>query len=176
MPDAWRSGALLPRARSAIVVASGGRSLWDAFSRSPEFAATADPLDAYTRRVTEAAVAELPDGARALFSFERRGDEYADFVELGRVAGLGAPSRLGLLLHPIYGPWLSLRAIVLTRAQWEIGAGGPRDFDPCRDCPAPCEAAGRDPVARRRACVIGPDHAYSEAALAHHTRHAARLS
>ena len=94
--------------------------------------------------------------ARALFAFERRGGVYADFVELGRLAGLGAPSRLRLLLHPLYGPWMSLRAIVLTRAQWEIGAAGPLGFDPCRDCPAPCEAAGPDPTARRAPAWSAP--------------------
>jgi hypothetical protein len=176
VPEAWRSGALLRRARTAIVVASGGRALWDAVARAPEFAAVADPLDAYTRRVTEAAAAAFEPPARALFAFERRGGAYADFVELGRLAGLGVPSRLRLLIHPLYGPWMSLRAIVLTRAQWQIGAAAPLVFDPCRDCPAPCEAAGLDPPARRRACVIGPEHGYSEAALAHHTRHAALLS
>jgi hypothetical protein len=176
VPDAWRSGALLPEARSAIVVASGGRALWDAFSRSPEFGAAGDPLDAYTRRVTEAAAAALTPPAPALFAFERRGGGYADFVELGRLAGLGAPSRLRLLIHPLYGPWLSLRAIVLTRAEWEAGLAAPLAFDPCRDCPAPCEAVGPDPGARRRACVVGPEHTYSEAALAHHALHARRLS
>ena len=173
VPEAWRSAALLPRARTAIVVASGGRALWDALARSPEFGASADPLDTYTRRTTEVAAALLePPAARALFAFEQRGGAFADFVELGRLAGLGAPSRLRLLLHPLYGPWMSLRAIVLTRADWEIGPAAPHAFDPCRDCPAPCERVGPDPSARRLACVVGPEHAYSEAALDHLRRHA----
>lgn len=169
---AWRSDTLLPDARCAIVVASGGRALWDAFARAPELGAVADPLDAYTRRVVEAAAAVLPGGARTLLAFEQRGGAYADFVELGRLAGLGAPSRLRLLLHPSYGPWMSLRAIVLARADWETSASAPPAFDPCPDCPAPCERAGPDPTARRLACVVGPEHAYSEASLAHLRRYA----
>jgi hypothetical protein len=175
VPAVWRSREVLPDARTAIVVASGGRALWDAFERAPEFGTAQDPLDAYTRRVTEAAALELEsrrDGARALFAFERRGGQYADFVELGRLAGLGAPSRLRLLLHPIYGPWMSLRAIVLTRLEWGTGPGGSLAFDPCRGCPAPCEAPGLSPAARRCACVVGPEHTYCEAALAHHARYA----
>jgi hypothetical protein len=159
----------MPDARTAIVVASGGRALWDAFARAPEFGAVADPLDAYTRRVTESAAAALDPGAVALFAFERRAGVYADFVELGRLAGLGGPSRLRLLIHPMYGPWLSLRAIVLVRAQWDPGA--PIPFDPCRDCPAPCAAPGLEPAAARRACVVGPEHTYSQAARAHHAHH-----
>jgi epoxyqueuosine reductase QueG len=181
------------------VVGSGGRALWDAFERAPEVALASDPLDAYTRRVTEAAARELaPAHAHALFSFEQRAGVYADFVALGRLAGLGAPSRLGLLLHPVYGPWVSLRAVVLTTASWVPDSpqlqGQP--FDPCRDCPAPCAAicpgaavaaSGfdvarcgatraalpdcRSSCASRRACVVGPEHAYSEAALAHHMSH-----
>jgi len=172
VPEVWRSRHLLPGARTAIVVASGGRSLWDAFSHSPEFGTSPDPLDAYTRRVTEVAASCLEQAGKAtrvLLAFEQRGGVYADFVALGHLAGLGAPSRLGLLLHQVYGPWLSLRAIVLTRARWEHAAEQGA-FDPCRGCPAPC-AAARPGAAARRACVIGPEHAYSEAALAHHLRH-----
>ncbi|HKA15876.1 MAG TPA: hypothetical protein VKH41_12720 [Myxococcota bacterium] len=153
------------------MVASGGRALWDAFTRAPECAA-ADPLDAYTRRVTEAAATALDPHARGLFAFERRGGSYADFVELGRLAGLGVPSRLRLLIHPIYGPWMSLRAVVLTHGEWKMSGSAPPSFDPCRDCPAPCQVAGLDPEARRRACVIGPEHTYCDDALAHHARHA----
>jgi hypothetical protein len=172
VPEAWRSAALLPQARSAILVANGGRAFWDAFACAPEFGAPIDPLDSFTRRVIEAAARELEPGALARFPFERRGGGYADFVELGRLAGLGAASRLRLLLHPSYGPWISLRAIVLARGDWEIGPGAPPGFDPCRDCPAPCERAGSDLGARRRACVVGPEHTYSEAELAHHAKYA----
>jgi len=172
VPEPWRSAALRPDARRAIVVASGGRALWDALTRAPELGAVADPLDAYTRRVTAAAASELEPGAAVLYAHERRGGLYADFVELGRLAGLGAPSRLHLLLHPIYGPWMSLRAVVLTSLEGQTGA--PLAFDPCRDCPAPCTAAASHERARR-ACLVGPDHRYGEAALAH-LRHHAGLS
>jgi len=202
VPVAWRTHRQLSGAEVALVVASGGRSLWDAFSRSAEYGAAVDPLDAYTRRVvTDAAEALREEGgeSRALFAFERHGGAFADFVALGRRAGLGAPSRLGLLLHPDYGPWLSLRAVVLGRPSrgWEPASGAPPGFDPCRDCPAPCASAcpggavsaggfsvGRCAATRtrqpgcaadcaaRRACVIGPEHAYLPEALAHHMRHA----
>ena len=203
VPAAWRSPALRPGARSALVVASGGRALFDAFSAASEAALSSDPLDAYTRRVVEAAAGRLGGGARALFAFERRGGVYADFVALGQAAGLGAPSRLGLLLHPEFGPWMSIRAVLLTER--EVAETGPAPgFDPCSGCPAPCVRACRgaavpaaargfdsarlrfdvaacratrasEPGCRlrcdaRRACVIGPDHAYSPEAEAHHMR------
>jgi epoxyqueuosine reductase len=197
VPEPWRASALLPDARSALVLASGGRALWQAFRASPECDGGADPLDRYTERVVCAAaevVSRAGQAARALFAHERHGGVYADFVALGRAAGFGAHSRLGLLLHPVYGPWLSIRAVLLTALPWpESPALGA--FDPCRGCPAPCAAAcpagavtadgfrvsacqrtrRREPACRlrcdaRRACRLGPEHAYAEAAEAHHMR------
>ena len=202
VPPAWRSEALLPGARAAVLVASGGRALWRAFERAAEFGVGPDPLDTYTRRVVEAAADSLCEAGHpscSLLAFERRGGVWADFVALGRLAGLGAPSRLGLLLHPVYGPWLSLRAAILTELPWQPLARPLEGFDPCNGCPAPCATAcpggavlpsGFD-VARcgatrarlsgcaasceaRRACVVGREHAYTGPALAHHMR-AARL-
>lgn len=190
VPAAWRSQGILTGTRTAVVLGAGGRAFFTAFRRSPEAAQATDPVDAYTRRVGTALAAEL-DG-RAVFAFETRGGGYADFVALGREAGLGAPSRLGLLLHPEYGPWISLRAVVLT--PWALGESARlAGFDPCNGCPAPCAAAchglalqrerfdaadcgitrQRDASCRsrcdaRRACVLGPEHRYSETAEAHH--------
>ena len=193
VPPAWRCAALLPGARSALVVASGGRALWRAASESG--ADGSDPLDLHTARALEACVAEVTASGRnalALFAYERRGGAYADFVALGHAAGLGAPSRLGLLVHPIYGPWLSLRALLLSEVAWPESAPL-REIDPCTACPAPCADAchGRavgpsdfdlprcavtrrgDPRCAlrcdaRRACVLGRDHAYLPEAEAHH--------
>jgi hypothetical protein len=190
VPPAWRSQAVARATRSVLLLAAGGRALFAAFASAPEARLPVDPLDAYTRRVVEAVARRLD--AHPLFAFERRDGAFADFVALGRAAGLGAPSRLGLLLHPVYGPWLSLRALLLTPLA--LPASPPLvDFDPCAGCAAPCAAAcpgaalpatgfdvGRCAVTRReragcrqrcdarRACVVGPEHAYEPAAEAHH--------
>jgi hypothetical protein len=195
VPAAWRAAAELPSARSAVLLAAAGRSLFAALGLAPEAGLAHDPLDHYTRRVVEAAVEPL--AGRALFAFERRGERYADFVALGRAAGLGAPSRLGLLLHPEYGPWMSLRALILLPLA--LPETPPcDDFEPCSGCPAPCSeacpgaaltAAGfeidRCAATRRRvpgcalkcdarrSCVLGSEHRYEDSAEAHHMRHAA---
>ena len=187
VPQAWRSGALLPGAGAAVVLGCGGPAFGEAFLRAPEARAEAHPLDRFTARVVgETARAHAPrwGPTRGLFYWERRGDAFADLVALGQACGLGEPGRLGLLLHPVYGPWLSLRAILLTAARLEPTpplAG----FEPCRGCPAPCaracpgaavgprafdaaacaattraHAPCRVACAARRACVLGPAHAY----------------
>lgn len=199
VPSAWCAAGVLPGARSALVAASGGRALWNALRSSPEFGQSADPVDHYSRRVTGALAEALTrEGhpSAALLAFERRGGSYADFVALGRAAGLGAPSRLGLLLHPVYGPWMSIRAVLLTALAVPETQPLP-EFDPCAGCPAPCAEAcpGGAPApdgfdlarcdttrrteprcdldcAARRACVLGADHAYADEALAHHMAHA----
>lgn len=197
VPSAWRCARLLPDARSAVVVGSGGRSLWRAARGTGALAQSDDLLDAHTEQALAACVAALRDAgepAVAVFAHERRGDAYADFVLLAHAAGLGAPSRLGLLVHPRYGPWLSLRAVLLSRLSWP--ASGPLTrFDPCRGCPAPCATAchgaavgpdafllprcaatrAREPRCAsrcdaRHACVLGQAHAYPAEAEAHHMR------
>jgi len=190
VPPAWRTQALAPSTRSALLLAAGGRALFVAFAQAPEARLPTDPLDSYTRRVVEGVLRHL--GTRAVFAFERRGGGFADFVALGRASGLGAPSRLGLLLHPVYGPWLSLRAVLLTPLAFPE-TPPLADFDPCSGCAAPCAAACpgdalpvtgfdvascaatrslrvpcRERCDARRACVIGPEHAYAAAAEAHH--------
>jgi hypothetical protein len=199
VPPPFRLGLLFPLARSVLVLGSGGRALFDAFVRSPEASFTQDPLDAYTRRIADACAAWPGMGAaRSLLATECRSGVFADFVALGRAAGLGAPSRLGLLVHPEFGPWLSLRALVLCERDLFPTRELER-FAPCEGCPAPCADAChgealagprfdtaaclktrlREPACKsrcdaRRACVLGREHGYSERAEAHHMR-AARV-
>jgi hypothetical protein len=195
VPGAWQAAELLPEARTALVVASGGRALWTALQAAPERAAPSDPVDTYAARVVDAIARDLSTAghpSRALYPLERRGDAWADFVGLAREAGIGVPSRLGLLIHPIYGPWLSIRAVLLT--SFDSPEGKPLDgFDPCQGCAAPCaeacvggavrpegmaarvcyETQLSDPAcalrcSARRACVVGVEHGYAEEAEAHH--------
>ena len=58
-----------------------------------------------------------------------------DLIALGVLSGLGGHSRLGLLVHREYGPWLSLRALVLTERRF-ADLGPAEEFEPCSGCPA----------------------------------------
>ena len=201
----WRTASRLPGARSAIVLGAGGRTFGAALARSPEAAAGLDPVDRYTRRVVGSyleRVAEAGASARAGFYWEQCDGAFLDFVALGVRAGLGVPGRLGVLLHPEFGPWLALRAVVLCSA--ELAPTPPLgDFAPCRGCAAPCAVAcparalgaGDAPgeldaqrcasarlaadgctraCAARRACVIGGAHAYADRDEAHYMATVAR--
>jgi hypothetical protein len=189
-----RLDALLPGARAALVVGSGGGAFFDAFRRAPMARdGRAHPLDRYTRAVTTAAVpaALAPLGiAHALYFPFTDAIPALPFQRLGRAAGLGAPGPLGLQIHPVYGPWWAYRALVTVSAPLPRR---PPIGDGCAGCEAPC--VGACPVgavqcsgfripechARRRAggdcrlscaariaCVRGPEQRYSDAQLAFH--------
>ncbi|MGH7340383.1 MAG: hypothetical protein ACREKH_07825 [Candidatus Rokuibacteriota bacterium] len=193
----------LDGAESVIVIGNGGGAFWGAYRRfcaaRPRYEQRPDPLDDFTREVVDAACAPLARQTpmHVLYPFGFAQDPVS-FSRLAALAGLGRESLVGVLVHPVYGPWIALRAAVLVRAR--LDAGRPADgFDPCPSCSErPCIAAcpggaveatgwnvprcgahrGRpdDPCAARCharvACVLGPEHRYPEEALAYHQRRA----
>ena len=193
VPEPWQSARLAPGSRGALVVGNAGRALWERFVSSPERALGRDPLDAYTRRVlAESALLSDPPATIGFYA-DRRDGVYLPLVALAQRAGFGAPGRVGVLIHPVYGPWIAIRAVLLVAE--ELPFREPASFDPCTGCPAPCASACHGRVigsngvdsagcyqARltlpacatacdaRRACVVGPEHAYSAEQTAHHAR------
>jgi hypothetical protein len=190
----------LAGARSALVVASGGRAFWERLG--PPREGDLHPID---RAGQEAIAAALPRlaGARLLSLDER--DRF-DLRRLAALAGLGVVSpHLQLLIHPTFGPWVSVRGLVAVEA--ELPPTGPLPGDPCAGCPRPCldacpvgaysrtapfdvercarhrlrsdEApppAAASCAARchaRDACVVGREHAYGDVEMRH--RHRAGL-
>jgi hypothetical protein len=183
--ESWSSQRLHPTARSAIVVGAGGKTLF----RSYRAAAERGALDDFVARIVAAGCAQLGSlgwESRAFGYDAIRGGQHVDLIALAKRAGLGAASRLGLLLHRQYGPWLSLRALVLTERRLPASPGAD-EISRCEGCAAPCTdacpvkapralPAGFDigacgaqralegpcqlRCAARRACVVGPEHAY----------------
>src|SRR5262249_11059604 len=205
VPAAFTLGRLHPWARDAIVIGNGGGRFWNAFrdfcSRHPEHETHPDPLDAFPQAAVEAAVRPSLAGVdlRILYPF-RFPEEPVSFVHLAACAGLGRRSLVGVLVHPVFGPWIALRAAVLV--PFAVSAPRPADaFDPCpgcveRACIPACpvravSAAGRG-VPRRPAhrlsaddgcasrcharfdCVVGREHRYPPDALAYHQGRARR--
>ena len=65
------------------------------------------------------------------------------------LAGLGCIGRNNIVISPVWGPRIRLRALLLDAS---LMPTGPIAFDPCRDCDEPC----------RRAC---PQEAFAKAVL-----------
>jgi hypothetical protein len=193
VPPPWHSARLALGASAALVVGNAGRRLWERFVASPERALTRDPLDAYTRRVLAESARLSNPPATIGFYADRRDGVYLPLVALARRAGFGSPGRVGVLIHPVYGPWIGIRAVVLLTENAPFHE--PVPYAPCDGCPAPCERAchgavvgvsGVDVAAcyqvrlthpacasacdARSACIVGPEHAYSAEQTAHHSR------
>lgn len=188
--------ALLAGCRSVLLVGNGGPAMFQAFDealrREPGRYASPHPLDAW---VAETLTPRLGGPGRRVVWCAATEQVFLDFRRLALAAGLGWSSRLGLVLHPRYGPWWALRAAVLTTERWVPSAplSGP---GPCEGCPAPCQGAcvgeafrpARD-IARcvqamdgpcragcasRRACPVGAAWAYPARAEAWHQHPDAR--
>ncbi|MGE4606673.1 MAG: hypothetical protein AAEJ52_08045, partial [Myxococcota bacterium] len=199
----WRCAQRLPTARSAVLLCCGGPEFFRAVRSSPEWQAGVDPVDRFARRWVEFQRAAWQragfDTKGFLYVDERDSDgesHFADFASLAAACGIGVPSRLGILLHPRYGPWVSIRGLLLTERP--CPAAEPLDWNPCLGCPAPCAGACpsdrvilgsgfdleacfatkastpscRTGCAARRACVYGRDQAYDRDAEAYYTESA----
>lgn len=199
-PTAFQRAAVHPEARSAIIVASGGRALWTAIGRAPE-ATHIHRINEFTQRViTESAAAHLTPHAGpsvCLWPNDLRDGAFVPIIGLAVAAGIGTPGRMMLLLNPTYGMWIGLRGVVLTPAELTPTRGlAEAGFDPCTGCHAPCASvchggvitdAGYDGAAcittrmtrracrrtcdARYACPVGAEHGYSAEQMAHHAGH-----
>ena len=184
--------ALLPGCRSIVVLGSGGSALWqdlaEAVRSDPRRLTEHDhPLEDHVQRRVEEADPH-PLGRRWLYAADPR----VPMQELALQAGLGTRSRLWLILHPHFGPWMALRAACLTTEVLPLD-GPAQHPSPCEACSAPCVAAcpaealsqgdldwsrcidHQATVDRcaplchsRRACPEGAQHAYSALQQAYH--------
>ncbi len=173
-PAAALSRALMPEARGVVVVASGGRELWERVRAAG--APGPDPVDDYVSARLDEAGAALARAGVAFRRFEARLDAepFLDFRALGEIVGLGSMGPFGMLIHAEHGPWWALRgAFMVDRA-----VALPRvHVPPCRGCPAPCVGAQAaqgpekillaTPEARKR-CVFGQTSRYDDDQIAHH--------
>lgn len=205
-PATMRAAAADPAARAIIVVANGGGDFWRAFTAyaaaHPGWRARTHPLDDFTRAVVEDTLAPAvrAQGVRCTPVYPFVADAPTlNFMELGKRAGLAGPSIVGVVVHPVYGPWIAFRAALLVDVAIDA-PGAVLGFDPCpgclpRSCVAACPAQAvtsasgwdiprclthrvereADCTSRcdaRAACVLGPQHRYPDDELAYHQNRA----
>jgi hypothetical protein len=151
-PPVWRTADVCPTAASVVVIGSGGRAFFERATAAPEWRdGNADPLDAYTRRTVHEAlsVAGLAPAVVALYCDARDG-AFMPMIALAEAASLGCTGRIGLLIHPEYGPWVSLRAVAYLAVEAHVEASSATVTAPCP--PADAERTTGEP---RRADASG---------------------
>jgi epoxyqueuosine reductase QueG len=191
---------IFPEAKSIVLVGFAGKSFWGVFKdyleRNPEFEnRNVDLIDNYTiLRFKEAAkiLNSHKIDYKTVFPFGKDATQL-NFLKLGELCGAGVSSLLGILLHPIYGPWISLRGAFITNLELNEYDGPISSFSPCPCCDKPCISACpantisisgwdwescmrfrmRDETcakscASRRACPYGKAEQYSEEQLNYH--------
>lgn len=128
----------------------------------------AHPVDDHVERTIE----RVFPGARIYYSHRTYGEGFLPFQKLAVATGLGALSKGGLVIHPVYGPWLALRAVVLVDGVPVSRAEIP---NPCV-CDGSCETAlaraldggdWRAWLAVREACSLR-EHHYSDQQIRYH--------
>ena len=167
------------------------RQLWPVFTRAyaadAALQSAAQPLDSYVVTRLTAVLAEATD-ARVQLVFSHVTTPRAFPIQrLAEHVGLAALSPSHLVIHPVHGPWLALRAVVVVDVAGPTNAPPPLER-PCAGCPAPCVpalehalAVSGTPlssaavvahadawIAVRDACPIGRGSRYGEAQLAYH--------
>jgi epoxyqueuosine reductase QueG len=201
-PSTRHISNILPEAKSAIIVAFAGKGFWEKLKRfleeNPRFVrSTENWIDEYTvLKITEVTAILKPrvSKCKVVFPFSQPGLNL-DFMKLGELGGIGTKSLLGILIHPTYGSWISIRGAILTDAEFNSYDAPLANFTPCKECQKPCiNACPAKAISlngwnykaclhfrlstdicssnciSRRACPYGMEHQYSEEQLAHHQR------
>jgi epoxyqueuosine reductase len=207
-PD-YRAAAIYPQCRSIVVLGNGGDALWRSFkaysARTPGWSERNNPLDDFTRAIVEAEAAapmrSTGIGYVTVYPFGSR-ERNLNFMQLAMMAGLAGPSIIGVVVHPVFGPWIAFRAALLVEIEIDR-PGEATGFDPCstcssRACISACPAAAvsfpsgwdiprcfahrieahpqcADRCHARTACVLGPEYRYPDDELAYHQMRALRV-
>ncbi|MAY81836.1 MAG: hypothetical protein CL930_13785 [Deltaproteobacteria bacterium] len=191
-----KAAVLAPASNSVLVLASVGRLLWDTFlkrvSISPELLTHSQhPLDDFVEQQVKDACTDLGLSGHTVFFADERARVHLDFRSLAVLSGVGAESRLGLVIHPEYGPWMGLRAAIFIQ---ECFPASHSIAELCSVCESPCvpacpggamdsgqwsvgkcvdfhhrSTACSGSCAARTACIVGVESQYSEMEILYHS-------
>jgi methylmalonic aciduria homocystinuria type C protein len=136
------------------IVVGNTRRLWRPFTNAifndPELIQRDHPLDTYV----ETALTDITGrciGARQVTLWAHQTVPSAIPIQrIAEASGLAYLSPSHLSIHPAFGPWLALRAVVVVDTDGPPGEA-PRAPDPCARCAKPC----LEPLAQ--ALALSPD-------------------
>lgn len=167
-----------PARRRGLLVGNT-RALWPRFvaARARDRALDRDPhpIERYTVETLDWIAASLPD-ARVYYGHREYDGAFLPFQRLAVASGLGALAPTHLVIHPIYGPWFALRAVIVCAGEPEPAklpiARACSCTNKCGDALARAVTATTDRgaawLAVRDACTAGREHRYTEEQIAYH--------
>lgn len=126
---------------SLVLVIGNTRRLWPLFLRAyadGPLSSETDPVDAYASSKLGAAVTEIAAAFAVTSALRYTFDPVPHAVAVQRLtilAGVAEQSPVGLLVHPEYGPWFSLRAAAVFGLPGPAGAAPPATCSRCSDKP-----------------------------------------
>lgn len=122
-------------ARSLVLLGNAGSSIWQAFSRSPEYLdQQPDSLDRWSRRLGESLARQFD--ALALFPFG--GPPHHPFLSWSRRGDPVTPSPVFMFIHPEYGLWHAYRFALAFATPIEGLSETPPVKPLCEPCHQPC--------------------------------------
>ncbi len=172
------------------VVVGNTCALWPKFMATlrakPGLLDELNPLQGYTESQLRGAALRAGVPCSIRFSHEG-GERLVAMQRLAHVAGLAYLSETHLSVHPIFGPWLALRAAISFGLP-ATSLGRPQLGNPCGGCAEHCKAAyehalrvTQQPLdsasvrsswqlwlAFRDACPTGREHRYGPDQIAYH--------
>ena len=177
-------------AKNLALVIGNTRTLWPVFVRhlqqDPQRLQRPDPLDRYVESCLSELFAGLPIRAELRWAHKAE-PAHVSMQTLAHLAGIGYKTDSYLVVHPVYGQWVALRAVAVLPVH-----GPEKGFEwtepPCAACSTGCGPAlaaamagqaypnGHTTVrenwmpwvAIRDACPIGKAHRYSEEQIRYH--------
>lgn len=165
------------RGASLAVVLGNTRALWPVLTTAlrddATLAAHPDIVEAYAERTIAAAAAATGVPFHARWAHGTEGG-FLPIQRIAAIARLAWLSPAHLCVHPIFGPWIGLRAVIVFDLA-PPSSPPPALADPCGACRqgcAPAFAATTDDwrswLAVRDACPLGRAHRYGEDQLLYH--------
>jgi methylmalonic aciduria homocystinuria type C protein len=156
VPEAYMLPTL-GRSSPCGIILGNSRHLWfkflEALRESKDLPKSENPLNAYVMDRVGRLVEHLPVALEVRWAHTSEPSPVA-MQRAAMMAGLAHTSPSYLSIHAEHGPWIALRAVIVTDADWASGEAVPAP-DPCTPCPKPCMPALDRAVAASRQMPVG---------------------
>ena len=150
--------------RAALLIGNT-KKLWQVAKFDPGLD---HPVEQYVEQVLQRATADIDSSVA--YSHKQ---PYIPIQRIAQAAGFAWLSKTHLSIHPVYGPWFALRAVIYLN---EVGQPAALIEDGCVNCR--CDEAlaaamqtpqdWRQWVALRGQCAIGQQYQYSDRQIRYH--------